>query len=205
MLQLYSAPRTRAVRVAWLLEELGTPYELISLDFKPTRSEFFIQETPTGKVPTLVDGELVMCESGAIVEYLLEKHGETPLAPRPGTVARGMFLQWLHFAESTAFPPLGIVVWLSRYRDDAAQNAKLLADARERVEAGLGYVERTLEGGDYLVGGAFTAADIMMGFTLQAATILGLMDDRYPRLQQYLERITDREAFRTAAQKTGNA
>lgn len=183
----------------------GLSAQLIPVDFKPTGSEFFIQQTPTGKVPTLVDGALVMCESGAIVEYLLERHGETPLAPSPGSSARGPFLQWLHFAESTAFPPLGIVVWLSRYRDDGGADASLLTDARGRVASALGYVERALADRDYLVGEGFTAADIMMGFTLQAASFLGLLGAEYPRLESYLERITDREAFRLAVQKTGNA
>jgi glutathione S-transferase len=125
------------------------------------------------------------------------------LAPSPGTPERATFLQWLHFAESTAFPPLGIVVWLSRYRDDAADNAQLIADSRLRAAAVLGYVEQALDG-DYLVGDEFTAADVMMGFTLQAAALLGVLTDDFPKLQGYLARITDRDAFRRAVEKTGN-
>ena len=110
MIKLYFAPRTRAVRILWLLEELGLPYELARVDFKPTTDRFFIQDTPTGKLPTIEDDGLVMAESGAIIEYILEKYGEGRLAPPPGSPARPAYLQWFHFAESTAFPPMGIVV-----------------------------------------------------------------------------------------------
>lgn len=76
MLKLYSAPRTRSIRIAWLLEEMGQPYELINSEFIPTSDEFFIQKTPTGKYPTIDDNGFVMFESGAIAEYLLEKYGD---------------------------------------------------------------------------------------------------------------------------------
>ena len=77
---LYFAPRTRAIRVRWLLEELELPYRLERVTFKPTTDRFFIQDTPTGKIPTLVDGDVVMAESGAIVEYSLERYGHGRLA-----------------------------------------------------------------------------------------------------------------------------
>ena len=118
MLQLYFAPRTRAVRVAWLLEELALPYELVRCAFTPPTDRFFSQPTPTGKLPTLVDGDLVLCESGAIVETILERYGEGRLVPPAGSDDRARYLQWLHYADSTAFPPLGIVVWLTRYRGE---------------------------------------------------------------------------------------
>ena len=132
MLKVYYAPRTRAVRVIWLLEELGLPYSLARVEFMPTTREFFIQKSPLGKLPKLEDGDVVICESDAIVEYILERHGAGRLAPAIGSPNRPALLQWLHFAESTAFSPLGIVVWLSRYRKDVAEHAKLIAKARAR-------------------------------------------------------------------------
>ena len=89
MLRLYHAPRTRSVRVLWLLEELGLPHELVTVPFKAPSSEFFVQETPLGKIPTLEDGDVVLCESGAIVEYILERYGEGRLAPAVGSPLRG--------------------------------------------------------------------------------------------------------------------
>lgn len=196
MIKLYFAPRTRSVRILWLLEELGLPYELERVEFLPPARRFFAQDTPTGKLPTIVDGDVVMCESGAIVEYVLERYGEGRLAPPVGSPERGAFLQWMHFAESTAFPPLGIVVWLSLYRQDP--DPDLLADARERAALGLDHLERELAGRSYLVGDEFTAADVMTGFTLGAARLLGVLDERHPNLGAYLSRLEARPAFQKA-------
>lgn len=194
-IRLHYAPRTRAVRVRWLLEELDLPYELVRGELAPPIRRFFGQDTPTGKFPTLEDGDLVLCESGAIVEYLLERYGEGRLAPPPGSRERAVFLQWLHFAESTAFPPIGIVVWLTRYRGGADGDA-LLEDARERAASGLAFVEQALTGRSFLLGDAFSAADVMMGFTLFAAASLGLLDERFPALRAYLARLAERPALR---------
>src|ERR1051326_5343320 len=100
MITLYHAPRTRSVRIHWLLEELGLPYRLQVVDFVPPPTPF-AQRTPPGKFPAMVDGDVTMFESGAIVEYVLERHGKGRLAPPPGTAARAAFLQWIHFAEAT--------------------------------------------------------------------------------------------------------
>jgi glutathione S-transferase len=123
VIKLYFAPRTRSVRILWLLEELDLPYELERVEFQPPATKFFAQSAPLGKLPTIEDGDVVMCESGAIVEYILERYGEGRLAPPVGSRDRPAFLQWLHFSESTAFPPLGIVVWLTRYREGAEHHA----------------------------------------------------------------------------------
>lgn len=195
MLRLYFAPRTRSVRIAWLLEELTLPYELEHVTFRPPARTFFNQDTPTGKLPTLVDGDVVLAESGAIVEYVLETYADGALAPAPGTPERPAFLQWLHFAESTAFPPLGIVVWLTVYRDDAASHPSLIDDAMSRARQGLVHLEHELGAGPYLLGERFSAADVMMGFTLVAATQLQVLDASLPALSAYVERLLERPAL----------
>jgi glutathione S-transferase len=196
MLKLWYAPRTRALRVVWLLEELGLPYTLERVEFVPTANEFFIQKSPLGKLPVLEDGDVVMCESGAIVEYALERYGNGRLAPPIGSPKRAAFLQWLHFAESTAFPPLGVVIWLTRYRGDSAQYDTLIADSRARAASGIEFVERQLGRKAWLLGDEFSAADIMMGFTLGAARLLGALDDRFGSLNGYLARLQARPAFK---------
>jgi glutathione S-transferase len=198
MIKLYHAPRTRSVRILWLLEELGLPYELERVDFLPPARHFFAQRTPLGKLPVIEDGDVVMCESGAIVEYILERYGNGRLAPPVGSGERARFLQWLHFAESTAFPPLGIVVWLTRYRSDAEQHAAIVEDAKARAATGFEFLERELGQGPYLLGDGFSAADIMMGFTLLAARVLGVVDDRYPALNAYMARLEARLPFQKA-------
>jgi len=198
MIKLYHAPRTRSIRVLWLLEELGLPYELETVEFLPPSTRFFAQKTPLRKLPTIEDGDVVMCESGAILEYILERYGEGRLAPPVGSPLRAAYLQWLHFAESTAFPPLGIVVWLLRYRGDATEYAPLIEDARSRAAAGFGFLEAGLGQKDYLLGDEFSAADIMTGFTLGAARMLGMLDERYPHLQGYIARLETRPAYQKA-------
>jgi glutathione S-transferase len=195
MLKLYYAPRTRAVRILWLLEELGLPYLLERVEFAPSASEWFVQKTPLGKLPTLEDGDVVMCESGAIAEYILELYGSGRLAPPIGSPKRAAFLQWLHFAESTAFPPLGIAIRLARTRDPSAQHAEQIADARARAAAGFDFLKRELGQKAWLLGDEFSAADVMMGFTLAVARSLGMLDERFAPLDAYLARLQARPAF----------
>jgi glutathione S-transferase len=199
VLTLWYAPRTRAVRVRWLLEELGLPYELPRVEFeRPVRT--FAQQTPLGKLPVIEDDGVTIGESGAIVEYILERYGDGRLAPPIGSPLRGPFLQWVHFAEATAFPPLGVIVWHAVYQGDADANPGAMAGARERAASSLAVVEQALGTDDYLVGNAFSAADVMMGFTLLAARLLGVLDGRFPRLGAYLDRLERRPAFQRAAE-----
>ena len=196
MITLYHAPRTRSVRIHWLLEELGLPYRLEVVDFVPPPTPF-AQRTPSGKFPAIVDGDVTMFESGAIVEYVLERHGKGRLAPPPGTAARAAFLQWVHFAEATAFPPLGNMAWHTLFRQDADQLQSAMADYRGWALAALDVVERALAGRDYLLGGELSGADIMMGYTVVCAKWFGLLDERQPNLAGYLARLEERPAFRT--------
>lgn len=198
MIRIYHAPRTRSLRILWLLEELELPYEVVNVAFQPPSAQFFVQQTPLGKLPTLEDGEIIMCESGAMMEYVIERYGEGRFAPPPGSIERAAYFQWLHFAESTAFPPLGILVWLTRYRDDAENHISLLEDTRTRAASGFEFVESELQDKTWLLGDAFSAADIMMGFTLMVARSLGLLDERYARLEAYLQRLEARPALQRA-------
>jgi glutathione S-transferase len=111
MITLYYAPRTRAVRIRWLLEELELPYELRRVAFVSPSSGFFVQTTPTRKLPAIEDGDVTVGESGAIIEYVLERYGDGRLAPPVGSPARAPYLQWLHFAEGTLSVPLSTILW----------------------------------------------------------------------------------------------
>jgi glutathione S-transferase len=199
MIKLYHSPRSRSVRIVWLLEELGLPYELHVVPFVPPLppAKPFAQRSPFGKVPALEDGDLAMFESGAILEYIIERYGQGRLAPAPGTPLRGVFLQWVHFAEATAFPPLGNIAWHA-FRQDADSIPDAMADYRRWAEAALDTLERALKGKTYLLGHDFSGADIMMGFTLECAKWFGLLDQRYPSVTAYLERLESRSAFQKA-------
>ena len=200
MIRLYHAPQSRSVRVLWLLEELGLPYELETIELKPPAPRPFAQSTPLGKVPVLEDGEVTMFESGAILEYVLERYGKGRLAPPQGSPLRGPFLQWIHFAEGTAFTGLGNIAWHTRFKEDADQMPDAIADYRIWASAAIEVLERALAGKDYLLGPEFSGADIMVGYTLLVAKAFGVLDQGFPRVEAYLGRLTGRPAFRTALQ-----
>jgi len=198
MIRLYYAPRTRAVRVRWLLEELEVPHELVRVAFVAPSGGFFAQSTPTGKVPVLEDDGVAFGESGAIVEYLVDRYGAGRLAPPVDSAARGLYLQWLHFAEGTASVPLSTLLWHVLYKGDADAVPTVVADARERAHTTLLVAERALATSDYLPGPDFTAADIQLHFTCAVARVFGVLDDRHPNLQAYLSRLEARPAFQRA-------
>ena len=197
MIKLYHAPRTRSVRIYWLLEELGLPYELKTVEFTPQtlKSPEYLKVHPLGKVPSIEDDGLTMFESGAILEYLLEKYGKGRLAPAPGTPTRGPFLQWVHFAEATALPPLADIAAHSFVRPEAERIPAVIPDARNRATAVLGVIEQALGSKPYLLGNEFSGADIMMGYALLLMKWFGLVTDAYPKSAAYLARLEQRPAL----------
>jgi glutathione S-transferase len=201
MIKLYHSPRTRSVRVLWLLEELGLPYELETIPFAPEslKSPEYLKVNPLGKVPTLQDGDLTMFESGAIVEYLLEKYGAGRLAPAVGAPTRGPFLQWVHFAEATAMPPLGAIAQHTLFKPESERIPAVVVEARERAAAVLGVLEQAVSGKQFLLGAEFSGADVMMGYALLLMKWFGLLTDQYPNLVAYLQRLETRPAFQKAA------
>ncbi len=197
MIKLYHAQLTRSVRIVWLLEELGLPYELATVAFKPPRHSFE-QDTPTGKFPVIEDGDLVMSESGAILEYLIEKYGQGRLAPALGSADRGPYLQWVHFAEATAFPPVGDVARHTMFLPEADRIPKVAEDGRVRAQNALDVLERALAGKEYLVGRELSGADVMMGYFLMAARMLGLVGARHSNIAAYWERLAARPGLQKA-------
>ncbi len=201
MIKLYHAPMTRSVRIVWLLEELGLDYELVKLGFMTgdLQKPEYLAKSPLGKVPAIEDGEVRMFESGAIIEYLLEKYGAGRLAPAPGTPARAEFLQWLHFAEATAMPPLVDILANTFIKPEAQRIPQVAEEAKPRVARILALLDRQLAGRKFLLGDEFSAADIMMGFTVGGAQLVGLLDERYPNVQAYMARLSERPAFKKAS------
>lgn len=198
MLTLYHAPRSRSLRVVWLCEELGIPYAPKRVTFVTPGRAFSAQDTPLGKLPVIEDGEVTICESGAIIEYVVERHGGGRLAPPIGSPLRAEFLQWMHFCEGTAAVPMSTLIWHMRYKGDAERVPEIIDDARVRAQSGLAFVERGLAGKTHLLGAEFSAADVMMGFTLLAARVLGVLDEQFPLTTAYLARLEARPAFQRA-------
>jgi glutathione S-transferase len=194
MLQLYFAPLTRSIRIKWLLEELGVDHEIHLRRFEP-RAYGAGQDTPSGRFPVLCDGETTLSESGAIVQYVLEKFGNGRLEPPIGSPQRAAYLQWFHYAEGSAAPPINQIVGLTVYGDDADKYAELVASARQSADRMLDKVESAIAGHAFLVGDTFSAADIMMGFTLWSARMLKILGPRHPETLRYVGELKARPAL----------
>ncbi len=200
MITLYHSPGSRSVRVRWLLEELGLDHRIETLSFTDgsMQSPAYLAKNPLGKVPTLEDDGVVLFESGAIVEYLLERYAKGRLAPAPGSPERPAFLQWLHWSEATFMPPVGEIAQHSFMRPEAERIPAVVADARKRLTRLLDVVEKELASRDTLLPSGFSAADIMLGYALQLAKMLGQLPEDHPRTNAYLARLAARPAFQKA-------
>lgn len=200
MITVHHAPRTRSVRVVWLLEELDVPYAVRRVDFAPPREGFFRQDTPFGKLPVLDDGGMVFCESGAILEHLADRYAPGRLAPLPESPERGPYLQWMHYAEGTLQQPLSTLLWHAVYKGDAETLPGVMRDARERAAQGLAFLDTHFGPGPWLLGETFSAADVMLAFNLVLARMLGVLDAHWPRLLAYVDRLEARPAYRRAVE-----
>jgi glutathione S-transferase len=216
MIVVHHLNNSRSQRVLWLLEELGLPYEIKRYQRDPQTllaPPELQQVHPLGKSPVITDGELVLAESAAILEYLAQRHGQGRFKPAPHTPEWVRYTYWMHFAEGSAMPPL----LLKLVFDSIGRKAPLLVrpvaagiarKAREllvtpNLTRQLQFMESELSGRDWFAGDAFTLADIQMSYPLEAAAARAGLDARYPRLTDFLERIRARPAYRRALDKGG--
>ncbi len=199
-LTIYHVAGTRSMRVIWLCLELDIPLEVEVIDFSPAyrNTASWRALSPTGKVPVLRDGEFTMFESGAMVQYLLDAYGDGRLQPRPGTKAAALFQQWSWFAEATLARPLGDIAQHSVIRPEAERIPGVVEDAKVRALTALGAVEKGLENCTYLMGEAFSAADINMGYSLMLAERFGLLHEDLMETRAYFSRLKDRPFYQEA-------
>ena len=197
MLKIYHVPGTRSVRPIWLCFELDLPVEIARIDFSQTfrDSPEWRAISPAGKVPAMIDGDMTMFESGAMVDYILERYGHGRLRPPPGSAESALHHQWCWFSEATLARPLGLNRLLTHRYESPESVAR---DAEQKARVCLEVVDHALSDRDFLLGAAFGAADIMMGYSLELLATLKLLDDRFPKAQAYLERLRTRDAFRRA-------
>ncbi len=198
MLRIHHFPATRGFRIIWLCEELGIPCEVVFVDFSGLyrASAEWRAMNPVGKVPVMTDGELTMFESGAMVQHVLDRHGGGRLEPARGTIEHSLYMQWSWFAEATFARPLGEIVNHRRVFADRAI-PEVIEEMKARTRLCADALDREMRGKDYLVG-SFTAADIMMGYTLRAYERL-LPDESLPEhAGAYWRRLSARGAYRAA-------
>lgn len=198
MIKICCAPVTRSIRVVWLCEELELPYAAVWIDYSLAyrNSPEYRRLNPVGKVPAMTDGDLVMFESGAMLEYLLERYGNGRLRPPPGTPASARYLQWSWFAEASFMRPLSDMAQHAFVRPEPERIPAMVEDGRIRATQCLDAVDAALAGGGYLVNDTFTAADIMMGYTLYLARRLKVLTpERHPNANAYYARLEGRPGF----------
>jgi glutathione S-transferase len=198
-LTLYHCAETRSMRSLWLLEELGLPFELVTMPFDHTqlRTPEYRKIHPLGRVPAITDGDLTLFESGAIAEYLCEVYDPAHRLGRPmGHPERYQFLQWIHFAETVIIPCQNMVQQYVFTPPEARAEMVLYFETR-RLGKCLDAIERVLGGQDYLLPSGFSAGDVGVGFSVYFASAF-VSFAAYPRLQAYLGRLTARPAFQRA-------
>ena len=217
MIVVHHLNNSRSQRVLWLLEELGVPYEIKRYQRDPETMlapPALRAVHPLGKSPVVVDGDLTLAESGAILEYLVEKYGGGRLAPAHATPQYLRYRYWMHFAEGSAMSPL-----LMKLVFDRIEKAKMPFFAKPiargiaqkvkgsfvepQIAAQLAYMESELAKTTWFAGEEFSAADIQVSFPLEASQARGGLDAKYPKLTAFLERIRARPAYQRAIERGG--
>lgn len=217
MVVVHHLNNSRSQRVLWLLEELGLEYELRRYERDPATMlapPELRAVHPLGKSPVITDGDKVVAESGAILEYLVEAHGHGRLVPASGTPERLRYRYWLHYAEGSAMPPLLLKLVFDRigkarmpfFAKPVAR--AIAAKARNsfiqpQIDLHLDYMEAELGRSAWFAGDEFTAADVQMSFPLEAAAARAGLDGLRPLLMGFLSRIHARPAYQRALARGG--
>lgn len=195
---LYTSARSRGLRVTWAAEEIGVPIDLKMLPFPPRkRAPDYLAVNPLGTIPMLVDGDVRMTESSAIVLYLAERAGETPLLIEPGAPDRAALLDFLHHADATLTFPQTVYMRYALFEKKRGLEAagELYADW---FAARLVKVEERLKDREFLCANRFTIADVAVGYALYLTTLNGLQGRLTPNAAAYLDRLTARDGFKRA-------
>jgi glutathione S-transferase len=218
MLTVHHLENSRSQRILWLLEELEVPYEIVHYKRNPETMlapPELKKIHPLGKSPVVTDGQgLVLAESGAIIETLVERHGLGRLAPSAGTPDAVRYRYWLHYAEGSLMPPLLLKLVFDKVEKApmpffVRPIAKAIAGkvkssfVAPQLKTHLDFLEGELAKGPWFAGETFTGADIQMSFPLEAAASRGGLDASRPRLIDWLARIHARPAYKRALERGG--
>jgi glutathione S-transferase len=200
MLTVHHLNNSRSQRILWLLEELGTPYEIVKyqrMSPMPLAPPELKAVHPLGKSPVITDDGKTIAESGAIVEYILDKYGKGRMRPKPDTDDHWKYVEWMHFAEGSAMLPLLLALYCGLIGDGAAP---LQPRVDSEIANHLSYMQTGLGARDFFVGNELTGADIQLLFVLEAA---GSRLTPYPGLVAYRDRMHARPAYKRGLEKGG--
>ena len=207
MLTLHHLNDSRSQRILWLLEELGTPYEMKKYQRDATTRlapPELMAVHPLGKSPVITDGNVKIAESGAIVDYLIRRYGKgndkgAALMPAPDSADYERYNEWLHYSEGSGMLPLMLNLYVGRLKEAAAP---LHPRIDSEIANHLGYVEGALKGRDFFIGQSLTGADIQMSFVGDMAKVYDKLGP-YPDLAAWLSRMQARPAFQRSIEKGG--
>ena len=203
MLTVHHLGKSQSERIVWLCEELEIPYQLKRYTRDPVTilaPADYKALHPIGAAPVITDGDLVLAESGAVVDYIIAKYGNGRLALNAGHPDFAAYLYWFHFANGTLQANMGRNMILNRL--NLAADNPILAGTKARVDRAFDLVDARTREAEYLAGSEFTAADIMMGFSLTTMRYFLPCDlARCRNILGYLARIGQRPAYRRAMEK----
>ena len=202
MITVHHLNDSRSQRVLWLLEELAVPYEIKHYQRNAqTRlaPPELIAVHPLGKSPVITDDGVTVFESGAIIDYLIRHHGNGSLQPATHTNNFEVYQQWMHYAEGSAMLPLLLKLYVSRLGE---AGAPLSPRIEGEIANHLGFVNKSLQGKEWLVGNAITGADIQMSFVGEVAGTRGNRE-RFPNIEAWVKRFQARPAYRKAIERGG--
>jgi glutathione S-transferase len=202
MIRVHHLNNSRSQRVLWLLEEIGAPYDVVRYrrDKKTMLAPKELRRVHTlGKSPVIEDNGRILAETGLIVEYLVQSYGPN-LAPPRGSDAYWRYKYWLHYAEGSLMPPLLLKLVINRL-GLLGRPAKPFISAQLKLH--LDFLESELSHGPWFLGDAFSAADIMMSFPIEAARARAGLDETRPNLMDFLRRVHARDAYKRALEKGG--
>ena len=199
MIKLYLTPGTRAGRVAWLLEELKLDYELEVLPFtkEGLKSPEHRSRHALGRVPVIEDGDISIFESGAIIQYIVDKYSNGDLKPDINSSDYPYYLQWFHYCEGMVMPPMNQIVVQTVLLPPDRRDEIVLNQAKNLLSKSLNPVNNFLQDKDYLIGD-FSAADCMLGHSCYMATRLGAVGEDMLNIKKYVSNIESRSAFQKA-------
>jgi glutathione S-transferase len=217
MITVHHLNHSRSQRILWLLEELGLDYEIqrYERDPKTMLAPASLRAVhPLGKSPVITDGDLTIAESGAIVDYLIERYGAGRLAPAAGTAERLRYTYWLHYAEGSAMSPLLLKLVFDKIETapmpffvkpiaKAISGKAKSSFINPQIRQHLDYLEAELGKSPWFAGGEFSGADIQLSFPLEAASARGGLDASRPQLMEFLKRIHARPAYQRAITRGG--
>jgi len=198
-MKLYHCKHSRSLRVIWAAEEMSVALEIEELPFPPRAHEpSYFEVNPTGTVPTLIDGEVKLHESNAIIQYLARKQSAVEMVVRPGRPGWTQHLDFLVMGEATLTPPLTTIVRYKMLEPPERRLPQAVEDAADVFHDRLQHVTKQLQGRDWLCGDRLTLADISVGYAVYLGDYLRQSDRYSPEVTGYLERIKARPAFQRA-------